>query len=143
MAKDRILGSSAKIELYRSDGTLMTIEVDSFTATQKHELKQWHPLGEVGERSQVIYKGWEMDFKTGKIDDQITAFFAYIDSQLLAGKPAPRCRVTQTIEHFDGNFEVFIFPDTALYGYASDNSNAEDEIKENFKGACTVRVKGY
>lgn len=143
MSKDRILGSSAKIDLFRNDGKLMSIETDSFTANQKHEIKTWHPLGQVGERQQLIYKGWDMDIKTGKIDDQIASFFAYIDEQLLAGKPSPRVRITQTIEHFDGNKEVWIYPDTIIYGYGSDTSNAEDEIKENFKGACTLRVKGY
>jgi hypothetical protein len=141
MAKDRILGSSAKLELYLPNGVLVT-EVDSFTATQKHEIKTWHPLGEIGERQQVIYKGWDLDFKTGKIDGSISAFFDAIDQALLAGKPAPRVRVTNTITHFDGTVETWIYPDTILYNYAADESNSEDEIKENFKGACTKRIKG-
>jgi hypothetical protein len=143
MAKDRILGSSAKIEIYRNDGNLMTIEVDSITSNQKHDQKTWHPLGEIGERQQTIYKGWELDFKTGKIDDQISSFFGYIDDQLLAGKPSPRVRVTETIEHFDGTNEIWIYPDVVLSGYSSDKADSEDEIKENFKGSCTKRVKGY
>jgi hypothetical protein len=141
MAKDRILGSSAKIELYASTGVL-SIEVDSFQKNQKHEIKTWHPLGEVAERQQLIYKGWDMDFKTGKIDSQIARFFDAIDQELLAGRPAPRVRVTETITQFDGNTEVWIYPDTILYGYGGDASNSEDEIKENFKGACSKRMKG-
>ncbi|NRD80284.1 hypothetical protein HPT25_23460 [Bacillus sp. BRMEA1] len=141
MAKDRILGSSAKLELYTDTGVIAT-EVDSCTATQKHEIKTWHPLGEIGERQQVIYKGWDLDFKTGKIDDQIANFFDTIDQALLAGKPAPRVRVTETITHFDGSIETWIYPDTVLYNYAQDLSNSEDEIKENFKGACSKRIRG-
>ncbi|GIM47039.1 hypothetical protein DNHGIG_25880 [Collibacillus ludicampi] len=141
MAKDRILGSSATIELYTPNGVL-SIEVDSFSKNQKHEIKTWHPLGEVGEHHQVIYKGWEMDFKTGKIDDQIANFFDTLDQMLLAGQAAPRVRVVETIKHFDGNNEVWIYPDTVLYGYKGDASNAEDEIKEEFKGACTKRIRG-
>lgn len=142
MAKDRILGSSALIELYNPDGSVVSTEVDSFTANQKHEIKVWHPLGQVGERQQVIYKGWDMDFKTGKIDAQIANFFYALDQALLAGQTSPRVRVTETIKHFDGSVEIWIYPDSVLYNYAKDSSNAEDEIKENFKGACTTRVKG-
>jgi hypothetical protein len=141
-AKDRILGSSAKIELYTSNSGLMTIEVDSFTASQKHTTKNWHPLGEVGERQQLIYVGWDLDFKTGKIDSQITDFFNAIDQVLLAGQPAPRVRVTETIQHLDGNIETWVFPDAILFGYQGDASNAEDEIKESFKGSCSKRIKG-
>lgn len=141
MAKDRILGSSATIELYTPNG-LLTIEVDSFTANQKHTTKQWHPLGEVAERQQMIYVGWDLDFKTGKIDSQIANFFNYIDQQLLSGQPAPRVRVVQTIKHFDGNNEVWVFPDALVFGYQGDTSNAEDEIKETFKGSCSTRIAG-
>jgi hypothetical protein len=143
MSKDRILGSSALIELYLPGGGVLSLEVDSFTASQKHEIKTWHPLGQVGERQQVIYKGWDMDFKTGKIDDQISAFFDAVDQALLAGQSAPRVRVTQTIKHFDGNNEIYIFPDTVLYQYKGDASNAEDEIKEEFKGGLKVTNKNY
>lgn len=141
MAKDRILGSSAKLELYTTTGVIAA-EVDSFTASQKHEIKTWHPLGEVGERQQLIYKGWDMDFKIGKSDAQIANFFDAIDQALLAGKTAPRVRVTNTIQHFDGTNEVWVYPDSIVYGYKTDASNSEDEIKEDFKGACTKRTKG-
>jgi hypothetical protein len=141
MAKDRILGSSAKLELYTNTGVIAA-EVDSFSASQKTDLKTWHPLGEVGERQQLIYKGWDMDFKIGKTDAQIANFFDAIDQALLAGQAAPRVRVTQTIQHFDGSVEVWIFPDSVIYGYKTDASNSEDEIKEDFKGACTKRIKG-
>lgn len=142
MPKDRILGSSATIELYAPTGR-MVIEVDSFTATQKHEVKSWHPLGNVPQRDQLIYKGWELDFKTGKIDDQVTSFFSMVDQMLLNGQAAPRVRVTETIQHFDGTQEIWIYPDSVLYQYKGDASNAEDEIKEEFKGSCGTRVKGY
>lgn len=141
MSKDRVLGSSAIIDVFLATGP-MSIEVDNFSATQKHELKQWHPLGQIGERSQLIYKGWDMDIKAGKIDNQIAAFFDSIDQELLAGRPAPRVSVTQTIKHFDGSVEIWKYPDTILYGYKNDASNAEDEIKEDFKGVSRIRVKG-
>lgn len=141
MSKDRILGSSAKIELYAPNG-LLTIEVDSFTKNQRHDMKQWHPLGEIGERQQLIYKGWDMDFKTGKIDSQIADYFNAVDQALLAGQPAPRVRVTETIKHFDGNNETWIYPDTLLYGFNQSTGNAEDEIGETFKGSSTTRIRG-
>lgn len=143
MAKDRILGSSAKIELYQASGAVISAEVDSFTATPQHDKKKFHPLGEIGERTQLVYKGYEMDFKIGKTDDQIAVLFYAIDQALLAGQPAPRVQVTQTIKHFDGNVEIWKYPDTVLADYKSDASNSEDEIKEDFKGYCTTRVKGY
>lgn len=142
MASDRILGSSALLELYQANGEVITTEVDSFTSSQKHEIKVWHPLGEVGERQQIIYKGWDMDFKTGKVDAKISNFFNAIDQELLAGRPAPRVRVTQIINHFDGTKEKWIYPDAVIYGYQGDASNSEDEIKENFKGASSKRIPG-
>lgn len=142
MAKDRILGSSATIQFVQANGQIISTEVDSMTATQKHEIKAWHPLGEIGERQQVIYKGWDLDFKTGKIDSSIANFFNALDQALLAGQTSPRVRVTQTIKHFDGSKEIWIYPDSVLYNYTQDASNSEDEIKENFKGTCTTRVAG-
>lgn len=142
MGKDRILGSAAKIEIFKASGGVMAIEVDSFSATQKHDQKQWHPLGQIGERQQLIYKGWDLDFKTGKIDDQVSAFFDTIDVALLAGQPAPRVRVVETIKHFDGNNETWVYTDVVLSGYKKDASTSDDEIKEEFKGSCTLRIKG-
>lgn len=141
MSKDRILGSSATIELYTASG-VMSIEVDSFSKSQKHEIKTRHPLGYVGEHHQVVYKGWEMDFKLGKVDAQVASFFDAIDQALIAGNATPRVRVVETVKHFDGSNEVWIYPDTVLYSYKSDASNAADEIKEEFKGACNRRIKG-
>jgi hypothetical protein len=142
MAKDRILGSSTTLEIYTNVGGMLQIEVDSFTARPTHTNKQWHPLGEVGQRTQTVYVGYEMDFKTGKIDSQVRDFFNYIDGELLAGRPAPRVRVVETIKHFDGNNEVWIYPDAVLSDFSGDTSSADDEIKESFKGYCTTRVKG-
>lgn len=141
MSKDRILGSSARIELI-DNGVVMSIELDSFSKSQKHEIKTRHPLGSIGEHHQVIYKGWEMDFKLGKVDSQVADFFNKIDEALLAGKTAPRVTVIETVKHFDGQDEVWKYPDTVLHGYKGDASNAQDEIKEEFKGACNKRIKG-
>lgn len=141
MSKDRILGSSAKIELY-NNGKVMSIEVDGFTKNQKHEVKARNPLGNIGEHHQVVYKGWELDFKLGKVDGQVAEFFQSIDDALLAGKATPRVRVVETVKHFDGQDEVWIYPETVLYSYKSDAANAADEIKEEFKGACNKRLRG-
>lgn len=122
---------------------MISAEVDSFTATPQHDKKKFHPLGEIGERTQLVYKGYDLDFKVGKIDDQIALLFYNIDIALLSGLPAPRVRVTQTIKHFDGSNEIWFYPDVVLADYKSDASNAEDEIKEDFKGYCTTKVKGY
>ena len=142
MSKDRILGSSVKLQLTKNDGSQLEIEVDSFSKSQKHEIKARQPLGQVGEHHQVIYKGWEMEFKLGKVDAGVAGFFAEIDTDLLAGRVAPRVKVVETIQHYDGSSEVWIYPDTVLYGYKGDAGNASDEIKEEFKGACNKRERG-
>lgn len=141
MSKDRILGSSAKIELVTSNG-VMAIEVDSFSKTQKHEVKARQPLGYVGEHHQVVFKGWDMDFKLGKVDSQVSEFFDAIDQALLNGQATPRVRVVETVNHYDGTDEVWVYPDTVLYGYKQDIATAADEIKEEFKGVCNRRMKG-
>ncbi|MBL0386227.1 hypothetical protein JJB07_06120 [Tumebacillus sp. ITR2] len=143
MSKDRILGSAARIELIPGNGkAVMTIEVDGFTKTQKHEIKSRNPLGYVGEHHQVVYKGWELDFKLGKVDTQVSEFFKTLDDALLSGTSVPRVTVIETIKHFDGSNEVWVYPETVLHSYKSDAANAADEIKEEFKGACNRRVRG-
>lgn len=142
MSQDRILGSSARIEMYQSNGQMMVVEVDSFTATQNHTTKQRQPLGQVGKTTQVIYADYSLDFSTGKVDSTVVNFFNALDTALLAGQAAPKIRVVETIQHFDGNDEVWIYPDAVLYGYKDDASTSDDEIKETWKGNCRTRIPG-
>lgn len=143
MAKDRILGSNYALTLYDPIAGVLTVDLDSVSATSNHKEKQNQPLGSVPQRTQLIFQNYSLDISAGKTDDTLALMFDRIDTALLAGQPSPRFVITETIKHFDGTNEVWAYQDVVLSGYKSDASNAADEIKETFKGTASKKVKQY
>ncbi len=139
MSQDRILGSSCTIDIYGQSGPVPFGEVDSFTAEPEHELKKFHPVGQIPEHGQLIYKGYKLSFKGGKINGDLEAIQTAIDAALLAGQKAPRYRVTQTTILYDGAVEKWVYDNALLYNLKIDVSNAADEIKQDFSGWAPKR----
>ena len=142
MSQDRILGSSCSIDIYGPYGPVSFGEVDSMNAEPTHELKRWHPLGQLFEHTQVVYKGYKLSFKGGKVNGDWDKIQEIQDNALLAGQPAPRYRVTETTIMTDGTVEKWIYDDCLIYGLKIDKSNAGDEIKQDFSGEAPKRVRG-
>lgn len=142
MSQDRILGSSATIEIYSSSGPISFGEIDSFNSEPEHELKKFHPLGQVEEHGQIIYKGYKLSFKGGKINGDLDAIQEAIDTALLAGQSAPRYRITELTILFDGTVETWVYDNALIYNLKVDKSNAADEIKQDLSGWAPKRVRG-
>jgi hypothetical protein len=142
-AKDRVLGSSATVGFYRTDGTVVNFaECDSFKATRKSTQKQYQPLGQVGERTQDIYQGWTLNFTGAIVDPTYDDILEQIDQAALNGQPNMRFRVTETITYYDGTVRTWVYPDVVLYGFDKDISAANSEIKWTFNGEAQTRVAG-
>lgn len=142
MSKDRVLGSSCSIDVYGTSGPVPFGEMDSFNAEPEHELKKFHPIGQVEEHNQLIYKGYKLSFKGGKINGDLDKIQEAIDSALLAGQSTPRYRITQTTILTDGTVEKWIYDNALIYNLKTDVSNAEDEIKQDLSGWAPRRVRG-
>ncbi|MHB1651669.1 MAG: hypothetical protein ACYCVD_04220 [Desulfitobacteriaceae bacterium] len=142
MAQDRILGSSASIDVYGPNGPVPYGELDSFDANPEHELKKFHPLGQKEEHGQMIYKGYTLSFKGAKVNGDWDKIQAALDSALLAGQPAPLYRITEITILNDGTVEIWIYDNAILYGLKTNKDNAEDEIKQEMSGWAPKRVKG-
>lgn len=141
-AQDRVVGSSAKIALYGPNGPVPFAEVDSCKETRKSSQKAFQPLGEVGERTQDIYEGYELDFSGAVIDPSYDDIIDQIDQAAQNGKPNVRFRVTQSITYYDGSVKTYVYPDTVLYGFDKDIASAKDEIKWTCKGSAQKRQAG-
>lgn len=142
MGKDRVLGSSATIALYGPNGPVSIAECDSFKATRKSSQKQFQPLGQVGERTQDVYGGYDLDIGGAVVDPSYDYILDEIDSAALAGQANIRFRVTETVQYYDGSTKTYVYPDTVLYSPDKDIASAKDEIKWTFKGSAQTRVAG-
>lgn len=143
MSSDRILGSAVTIDIYSPTGGVIPFgELDAFTPEPQHDLKQWHPLGQVPMHEQPVYKDWKFTFSGGKINGDKDQIQYSIDQALLSGQAVPRFRITQTTVLYDGTTEVWIYDNAVLHNLKTDVTNAEDQIKQDMTGYAPTRVKG-
>jgi hypothetical protein len=143
MSSDRILGSACSVDVYSSSGTPTPVmEVDSFDAEPQHELKNFHPLGQIEEHGQLIYKSYKLTLKGAMINGDADQLQAAIDTALLAGQASPRYRVTQTTLFYDGTTERWIYDNALLYNVKTSVGNAEDAITQDIDGWAPKRVQG-
>jgi hypothetical protein len=141
MSQDRILGSAVTLQIYTSAGVVDFAELDGFTATDKSEKKEFRPLGQVAPHGQIIYGGYDLDFKGAKINADWDTVQADNDTALLAGESAPRYRVLQKTVWLDGTIEAWVYNDVILYNFKQDAAAANDEIKGNFTGFAPTRTR--
>lgn len=144
MSQDRILGSAARLEIYNPAGgpPIHFAELDSFTAKNKEELKEWHPLGQVQPHGQLVYGGYEFTFKGAKVNGDWDAISAANDLALLSGKPAPRYRIVETTNLYDGSVEQYVYNNCLIHGFNVDKNMANEEIKQDFSGFAPTRTNG-
>lgn len=142
MSKDRILGSSTVLQIYGPSGPVPFLEIDSFTAKNAETMEKRRPLGQVPPHPQVIYGGWELTLKGGKVDESWDQASASNDEALLAGQSAPRYRIVDTTIHMDGHAEVWNYEDVVLHGFNRDAVKSDDEIKVDCSGFSPRRTAG-
>jgi hypothetical protein len=143
MSQDRILGSSCLVEIYDSSGNPVPFgEIDSFTSEPQHEMKTFHPLGQVQQHGQIIYKGYKLSFKGAKINGDLEQIQYILDQALLNGQAAPRYRITELTTLYSGTVEKWVYDGALIYNVKVDKSNAEDEIKQDLEGWAPTKMPG-
>jgi len=130
--EDRILGESVVLEVYSSTGLVQIGEADSVEETHQTEQKTTRPLGQRWDHTQVIHKGWELAVKGGKIDESVSTLAQNLQDTLLAGKNAPRYRVTRTIEHYDGTKVQYIYDSSVFYSFKESSTKSDEEVTWDF-----------
>lgn len=140
MSQDRILGSSAELQIQGPNGPVSLAELDSFTAKDQTELKKFRPLGQVEPHGQLVYGGWELSFKGAKINDAWDQLQASNDLALRKGKSAPRYTIVEKTTWFSGYVEVWEYHDAIIHGFNVDKASAGEEIKQDFSGFAPART---
>lgn len=134
MSQDRILGSATTISIYGPNGPVPFGELDGFTDEPGTTEKNWHPLGQIEDHQQLVYKGYKLTFKLGKVNGDIENLQQSLDAALLAGQPAPRYRIVDQTIWYSGNVETWIYDNALVYGLKISSSNAEDAIGQDLTG---------
>jgi hypothetical protein len=142
VSQDRILGSSAQIQIYGPNGPAPFGELDSFNDEPQTTEKNWHPLGQVEDHQQLVYKGYKLTFKLGKINGDIENIQQSLDAALLAGQPAPRYRIVVTTTWYSGQVETWIYNNALVYGLKDGFANAEDAIGQDLTGWSAKKERG-
>lgn len=141
-AQDRVLGSSVKIAFYGPSGPVNFMESDSFKPDRQSSQKKYQPLGQVGQRTQDIFEGWEFEVSGAVVDPSYDDIIDQIDQAALNGNKNMRFRVTETTHYYDGTSKTWVYPDSVLYGFGKDAKSAADEVTWSFKGSSQTRIKG-
>jgi hypothetical protein len=142
MSQDRILGSAAQIQIYGQNGPAPFGELDSFSDEPTTAEKNWHPLGQVPDHQQLVYKGYKLTMKLGKINDDIENIQQSLDAALLAGRPAPLYRIVTQTTWYSGNVETWIYNNAQIYGLKDGFANAEDAIGQDLTGWAPKKERG-
>lgn len=140
VGKARVLGSSAKIYINKSDLTTCQVgEVDKFSAKGNSELKKSRPLGAKLYASQIDPQGWDLSFEGGKVDWKLAALLQAQDRQVYQDGRSPYFTVTQTIKFSDGTLEQFNYYDVTIHSPNVDIGGSGDEVSEKFEGFAAYR----
>lgn len=144
--QDRVLGSAVVLQIFGSTGAvpgpISLGEVDEFSAKSKSTLHETHPLGNVQPHGQLIYGGYDLSFKFGTVDDSVHALCDANDLALLAGQPAPRYQIVETITYRDGTSTTITYRNVLLYNFDLQAAMSNEEVKQNVEGFAATRDSG-
>lgn len=138
MAKARVLGNQAVIQITQPNGSVISVgEVDKFSAKSLSDVMKSHPLGDGEITSQIVFKGWDLEFEGGLVDFQLIEDILQLQDVQTANKGrSPYVTVVQTITYFDGTTAQYKYNNVTLSEYSLDASSAEEQVKQSFKGFC-------
>lgn len=142
MGKARILGNNC-ILLMQSASTGLPIpigEIDAFGAKSNTKIITSRPIGYIIEGATIQYGSWSLTFDSGKVDWSLAHFYWLQDSALLKGNIQPNFNISQTITHYDGTVESYVYEDVTLFGL--DFTASIDEIREKIEGFSPKRRIG-
>jgi hypothetical protein len=134
MGKARVQSSSATLHILDEKGTPIKVgDVLSFNVNSLGELKTHQAAGEDEFVSQEVFRGYEMSFEGAKTDGDAAMMFAAQDAQTGAGGRSPYYIVKETVKHYDGTVEIWVYENVTLHGYNGQTPNLSD-LGESFKG---------
>lgn len=143
MGKARVYGNSVKLFIHSQD-TLLPIplgELDSFSARSLTSVHKSRPTGYINVRATLKYDGWDLSFDGGKVDWALCHFYWLQDNKLRANQLQPDFFISETIFHFNGAIENYVYQGVTLFGLDLTRAG-EDELKEKINGFAAVRALG-
>jgi hypothetical protein len=141
--KPRILGRHVNLLLF-SDDFNMPIdigELDEFSATSSTEIIKTRPVGYFLQGVTTKYAGYELSFKIGKTNPLIEKLNYLIEKDLLKSKQPPNFYILETIRHYDGTIENWIYKNVTLYGLDIKTSG-EGDYEQNINGFAAYKELG-
>jgi hypothetical protein len=144
MGEARVNGSNAQL-IIASQSLLLPIplgEIDSFEAESQTSIIKTRPVGFTNERATLNYGGWDLSFSGGKVDWARAHFYWLQDMRIRNGKLPPSLCIWQTIEHYNGSQEQYIYKNVVLFGLKFTASGVE-EVQESMSGFASARSIGY
>jgi hypothetical protein len=139
MGKARVYSNNAVI-LIHSQALLTPIplgELDSFKATSSTSIIKSRPIGFINEQATLQYGGWDLSFDGGKVDWSLAHYYWLQDRQLRAGGVEPEIMISETVLHYNGAIEQYLYKGVTIFGLESDKG---EEVKESAKGFSSYRI---
>lgn len=142
MGKARVSGRNVHLLLHSQDllAPIPLGEIDTFKAKSRTSIIVSRPNGFINPGATVQYGAWDLSFETGKVDWSLAHFYWLQDRELRSGNLLPRFFITETIFHYNGAVENYVYDSVTLYGL--DLSKGADEVKESIQGFSPYRTTG-
>lgn len=142
MGKARIVGNNAIISIH-SQALLTPIplgEIDSFKAKSLTTVNKSRPIGFQNTRATLQYGGYDLSFEIGKVDWALGHYYWLQDRTLRGGELPPELFINETIYHYDGTIENYVYNGVTLFDF--DISRAIDDCNERIQGFAASRDSG-
>lgn len=148
MGKPRIYGSNARL-LFCPEATLIVPvpllgipigECEEFKAKSTTKAIKSRPAGFINEQVTLQYGGYELSFKFGKVDWALAHQTWLQDQALRSGDTPPEWAIEETIKHYNGAEEKYIYRHVNLFGV--DFNRAEWDCDEKVEGFAPWRDIG-
>lgn len=148
MGKPRIYGNNARL-LFCPEATLIIPvplvgipigEVEEFKAKGTTKIIKSRPAGFINEGTTLQYGGYDLSFKLGKVDWGLAHEVWLQDQALRSGDTPPEWAIEETIKHYNGAEEKYIYRHVNLFGV--DFGRAEFDCNESIEGFAPWRDIG-
>lgn len=141
MSKARVQKNQAKLIVHSAilNIPIFSSEIDSFKATSTTTVHKSRPAGYALERATPVYGGYDLSFDGGKVDWEMAHFYWLQDNNLRAGKMPPSIYISETIFHYGGAIENYIYKDVVLFGK---EISIADEVSNSIQGFASMREQG-
>lgn len=142
MGKARVSGRNVHLLLHSQDllAPIPLGEIDTFKAKSRTSIIVSRPNGYINQGATVQYGGWDLSFEGGKVDWSLAHFYWLQDQELRSGNLLPKFFITETVFHYNGAIENYVYGNVTLYGL--DLSRSSQEVKDSIHGFSPFRNMG-